>query len=181
MLIAQSLRKKNIVEYLLYMWQLEDLFRVFKLDIDLVDKHVISQMKFTDEQLHKQVYQWYDSLIEMMRLENVIEKGHLQINKNVILELDDFHYQLIASAKVPAYNAKYMHVLPLINQLKMKSEAGLSDIELCFNFQYGFLLLKMKGQEISQQTQQTQVEIAKFMVLLSKNYHDHQNGLLELE
>jgi len=181
MLIAQSLRKSNIVEYLLYMWQLEDLIRAFQLDIDLVDKQLISQMKFADDQQHKQVYEWYESLIEMMRLENVIEKGHLQINKNIIVELDDFHVQVIASSKVPAYNAKYLHILPMINQLRMKSEAGLSDIELCFNFQYGFLLLKMKGQEISQQTQQTQVEIAKFMVLLSKNYHDHQNGLLELE
>lgn len=181
MLIAQSLRKSNIVEYLLYMWQLEDLIRAFQLNIEWVDKQIIRQMKLEDEQQYKQVYEWYESLIEMMRLENVTEKGHLQINKNIIVELDDFHFQLIASSKVPAYNAKYLHVLPMINQLRMKSDAGLSDIELCFNFQYGILLLKMKGQEISQQTQQTQVEIAKFMVLLSKNYHDHQNGLLDLE
>ena len=34
MLIAQSKRKENIAEYLLYMWQVEDIIRAFGLDID---------------------------------------------------------------------------------------------------------------------------------------------------
>ena len=43
MLIAQQKRKENIAEYLLYLWQVEDLLRACHLDIDTVDKVVISR------------------------------------------------------------------------------------------------------------------------------------------
>ena len=56
----------------------------------------------------------------------------------------------------------------------------ISDIELCFNFQYGFLLLRMNKQNISEETQKTQEEIAQFMVLLTKYYHEYQQGKWEL-
>ena len=37
MIIAQQKRKENIAEYLLYLWQVEDLLRACHLDIDTVD------------------------------------------------------------------------------------------------------------------------------------------------
>ena len=38
MIIASQKKKENIAEYLLYMWQIEDLIRVYKLDIDAIQK-----------------------------------------------------------------------------------------------------------------------------------------------
>lgn len=181
MLIATKLKKENICEYLLYMWQIEDILRACKLDIELVDKHIISKFPVKDEAERKAVYEWYESLIEMMRLENVQEKGHLQINSNVIIDLNDFHSQVMKSSEVPAYHAKYYHILPFINQFRAKSNPGLSDIELCFNFMYGFMLLKMKGAEIKPETIQLQTEIGKYMALMAKYYHRYKNGELDLE
>ena len=43
----------------------------------------------------------------MMRAEGVTEKGHLQINRNVIRNLTDLHADLLASTKYPFYNAAY--------------------------------------------------------------------------
>ena len=43
MIIAQEKRKQNIAEYLLYLWQVEDLLRACKLDIDTVEKAVIAR------------------------------------------------------------------------------------------------------------------------------------------
>ena len=129
----------------------------------------------------KSLYDWYESLIEMMRIEGVQEKGHLQLNRNIIIELDDFHALLMKSGQVPGYNAKFLHVLPFLNQLRQKGEAGTSDIELCFNFQYGIMMLRMKKAEITPQTLQTQMEISKFMVLLSKNFLLYKNGELDLD
>ena len=37
MIIAQQKRRENIAEYLLYLWQVEDLLRACHLDIDTVD------------------------------------------------------------------------------------------------------------------------------------------------
>lgn len=181
MFIASKLKKENICEYLLYMWQIEDLIRAFELNIDLINQRIVSTYPVKTDADRKAVYDWYESLIEMMRLENVQQSGHLQINKNIIIDLDDFHALIIKSGQVPAYNAKFFHVLPFINQLRTKSEAGLSDIEICFNFMYGIMVLRMKKAEIKPETLQTQTEISKYLILLAKNYQAYKNGELDLE
>ncbi len=181
MFIARKLKRENICEYLLYMWQIEDLLRAFNLDAEAVNQRIVAHYPVNSESERKELSEWYESLIEMMRLENIQEKGHLQLNKNIIIELEDFHELILKSGKVPAYNAKFFHVLPFINQFKLKADNNLSDVEQCFNFQYGYLLLRMKKTEISAQTQQTQTEISKFLVLLARNYQLHRNGELDLE
>ena len=181
MLTASYLKKNNICEYLLYMWQVEDLIRALQLDMAKIITTLVDTRTFKDETERKAVVEWYESLVDMMRTENVNEKGHLQINRNVIIDLNDFHHRALRSGLLPEYNAKFMHILPMIHQLRMKSEEGLSDIELCFNFQYGILLLKLQKREIGPETLKTQEEIAKFMVLLARNFHLYNNGELDLE
>ena len=43
MIIASQKRKENIAEYLLYMWQIEDIIRAYKLDIDTIDEQIVSK------------------------------------------------------------------------------------------------------------------------------------------
>jgi hypothetical protein len=181
MQIASQFKKTNICEYLLYMWQLEDLIRAFQFDMSLIDQKIIAQLPAKNDDERKSIYEWYESLIDMMRMENIQQSGHLQLNKNIIIELVDFHNLIIQSGQVPAYNAKFLHILPLINHFRQKTDTGLSDIELCFNFQYGIMLLRMRKVEISPETLQTQTEISKFMVLLARNFHAYKNGELDLE
>lgn len=181
MFIASRLKKENICEYLLYMWQVEDIIRAFSLDIDKVNEAIIKTYPVTIEADRKTLHDWYESLIEMMRIEDVQERGHLQLNKNIIIELVDLHDLLMKSGKVPSYNAKFFYILPYVNQLRMKSEVGLSDIELCFNFMYGVMVLRMKKIDLKPETQQTLAEVSKFMVLLAKNYQAYKNGELDLE
>lgn len=38
MIIASQKKKENIAEYLLYMWQIEDIIRAYGLDIDQIQK-----------------------------------------------------------------------------------------------------------------------------------------------
>lgn len=181
MYTASHLKKNNICEYLLYMWQVEDLIRALGFDMERIGSVLIDNQAYGSEAERKQVVEWYDSIIDMMRSEHVAEKGHIQLNKNVLIDLEDLHLRILKSGLVPEYNAKFFHVLPLINQFRQKSDVGLSDIELCFNFQYGILMLRLQNKEISVETLKTQVEIAKFMVLLARNYHAYSNGELDLE
>lgn len=179
MFIAKKLKSENICEYLLYMWQVEDLIRAFNLNMDIINERIIAQYPVSDAE-RKTLYDWYESMIEMMRIENVQTDGHLQLNKNIILELDDFHTNLIRSGKDAGYAAKFYHVLPFIIQLR-KQQDSMSDIEICFNFQYGIMLLRMKKTDITPETLQAQTEISKFMVLLAKNYRLFKSGELDLE
>lgn len=181
MFIARKLKKENIAEYLLYMWQVENLLRAFQLDMERVNAGIVAKYPVQNEAERQELYDWYESLIEMMRAENVQENGHLQINKNIIIDLNDFHTQVLKSGKVNDYNITFFRIVPLLNQLRMKSEVGLTDIELCFNFQYGFMMLKMKKAEITQQTEHSQKEISQFMQVMSKAYKLYNDGELDLE
>lgn len=181
MFIAQKLRQENITEYLLYMWQIEDLIRAYKLNLDQINEQIIQPYPITEEE-KKTLYEWYDSLIDMMRMESVQENGHLQINKNTIIQLDELHRLLLKSGIDAGYNAKFYHILPIINQLReQQNNSHISDIEICYNFQYGIMLLRMKKAEISSETLLAQAEIAKFLILLAKNYTKYQNGELKFD
>ena len=149
--------------------------------MEVINERIITPYPVSDTE-RKTLYEWYESLIEMMRLENVQVDGHLQLNKNVISELDELHGLILRSGKDAGYTAKFYHVLPFISQLRnQQSDKTISDIELCFNFQYGIMLLRMKKTEITTETLQAQTEISKFMVLLARNYQLYKEGELDLE
>ena len=96
MFIATELKKQNIVEYLLYMWQIEDLIRAFGLDMNRINEKIVKPYQLSDYD-KKRLFEWYESLIEMMRTENAQDVGHIQLNKNIIIQLNDFHTELLNS------------------------------------------------------------------------------------
>ena len=53
MLVAEKLRQENIAEYLLYMWQVEDLIRTCKFDLDTILKSVKANSLESDEDKEK--------------------------------------------------------------------------------------------------------------------------------
>ncbi|MCM1139805.1 MAG: DUF4924 family protein [Muribaculum sp.] len=179
MITASAKKKENIAEYLLYMWQIEDLIRANALDIDKIQASIIDKYHSLTDQQRKEMREWYESLIDMMRREDVVKSGHLQLNKNVIIALDDLHRRLLADTKFAAYSAQFYHTLPIIVELRAKAgdnKAG--EIETCFNALYGILLLRLQGKEISEETRQAAAQISKFLALLSHYYKQDFNNEL---
>ena len=116
--IAQQLKEKNIAEYLIYMWQEEDLIRANHCEPEEMEANVIA--RYPEEQ-RPAMREWYTNLITMMGEEGVREKGHLQINKNVIINLTELHNALSSSPKFPFYSAAYFKALPFIVELRNKN------------------------------------------------------------
>ena len=83
MFIAQELRKSNIAEYLLYMWQVENIIRAFDCSLSRIRKEYIERFEYDEEQ-KEELTDWYGNLIRMMNQEGCREQGHLQINKVVM-------------------------------------------------------------------------------------------------
>ena len=94
MLIAREKKKNNIAEYILYMWQLEDMLRALKLDMEQVDRYLVAGFQ-ADERTSKEIHDWYDNLIAIMQKEKVEEKGHIQALKNTVDELTELHFFLL--------------------------------------------------------------------------------------
>lgn len=180
MLIAKQKKSENIAEYLLYMWQVEDIIRVHKLDIDSITTNIIDKFDQPDE-IKDEIRDWYEGLIKMMKLEGVTESGHLQINKNIIIDLTDLHQRLVKSPKEPEYIASYYKTLPFIVELRSKSEdKNIPELETCFAALYGFLLLRLQQKEISGETQAAISQISSLLRMLSNRYHLDKEGKLEL-
>lgn len=181
MFVAEQLRKKNIAEYLLYMWQVEDVVRAFGLDAEKMAKEYVPQFGL-DAEKSEELKGWYEHLIEMMREEGVTEKGHLQVNKNIIILLTDLHAQLLKSSKHPFYSAAYYKALPFIVELRAKSAESQekNEIENCFDALYGVMLLRMQKKEVSAETATAIDNLAKFIGLLSDYYKKDKEGELEV-
>ncbi len=180
MYIAQQLKEKNIAEYLIYMWQVEDMLRANELDLDKLKQNYISQFQASENQA-KDIEEWYANLIRMMRDEGIQSKGHLQINKNVILWLTDLHNQLLASPKFPFYSAAYYKALPYIVELRNKGEKDLPEIECCFNALYGVMLLRVQKRPVSEETNRAVTDITKFLSMLAEYYKQDKLGELKFD
>ena len=142
MFISRQLKQQNIAEYLIYMWQVEDMLRAYGCDLERIRQNLVS--RFPEDQ-QGELVQWYEDLLEMMRCEEVMQQGHLQINKNVTSWLTDLHLQLLASPKFPYYSAAYYKALPFIVELRSKgANKEEPELETCFEALYGILLLKLQ-------------------------------------
>ncbi len=182
MIIASQKHKENIAEYLLYMWQIEDIIRANGLDIDRIKANVIDRFQLTDAQ-RKEMVDWYESLIDMMRREGVEKSGHLQLNKNVIIQLTDLHLALLKDPRFPEYTAEFYKTLPYIVELRAKAgDTPAGEIETCFNALYGMLMLRLQGKEITPDTLDAVAQITKFLALLAKDYNlDREDKLFPPE
>lgn len=170
--IPMNIPKKqdNIAEYLLYMWQTEDLLRACELDIDKVQQSIINSAYQTVEE-REEARERYEGLIMMMKSEGLRKEGHLQINKNIILELTDLHLRLLKDPKESEYIALYYHTLPHIVALRAKAaDRNVPELETCFTALYGYMLLKLQQREISAETQAAVTQIIALLRLLSLKY-----------
>ena len=180
MLIAKKLKEENISEYLLYMWQVEDIIRANGLDIDKINEQIVSRYDQSDE-TKKEIRGWYENLIDMMRREGVSEKGHLIINKNIISDLTDLHNKLLKSLSEEDYSTTYYKTLPFIVELRAKSpDNDIPEIETCFSALYGYLLMKLQKKEISGETQAAISQISSFLRILSQKYKSEREGKLDI-
>ena len=179
MKIAQGLKEKNIAEYLIYMWQVEDLIRANGCDMDKIRANVVSQFPADDRPA---LEEWYGNLVEMMRAEGVKERGHLQINRNVLQELTELHARLLASTRYPFYNAAYFKALPFIVELRQKNgHKDEPELETCFEALYGVLLLRLQKKEITPATETALKAISSFLSMLANYYARDRKGELDLD
>jgi hypothetical protein len=123
----------------------------------------------------KEVRDWYEGLIMMMQAEGVQEKGHLQITKNIIIDLTDTHLRLLKDPAESEYIATYYNTLPHIVALRAKgTDPEMPELETCFTALYGYLLLKVQQKEVSSETQASVDQITKLLRLLSEKYNTVQ-------
>ncbi len=179
MFTASQKKKENIAEYLLYMWQIEDLIRANDLDMDKIERNIIDHYTNLSDEQRRDLYEWYESLIDMMRREGVEKHGHLQLNRNTLSELSDLHSRLLADPKFAQYSREFYRTLPFIVELRSKAgyeKAG--ELETCFNALYGLMMLRLQKREITPQTLEATQQISRLLAMLANYYKEDREGTL---
>ncbi len=177
MFVAKELRKKSIAEYLLYMWQIEDIIRVYGCSLPVIRREYISKFAYSEEQRSEET-DWFANLIRMMNEEGKREYGHLQINEVLLKDVIDLHNRLLQSTKFPFYNAAYYKALPFIVELRNKGDKEVNEIETCLDALYGIMMLRLQKKEITPETANAIKEITTLVGLLSDYYiKDRTEGL----
>ena len=179
MLIARELRKTNIAEYILYMWQVEDLLRACSFDPEKIDQQLVKRYN-ADEAVGKEIADWYRNLSVMMEKEHVQEKGHLQVIVNLINDLNEFHLKMLAVQTDPEYVMLHQRNQEAITEIMQKTSSDVdNEVGACLNALYGFMMLKLKSSGISTQTQQTIEKLAHQIGHLSARYIQFENDDFE--
>lgn len=177
MYIASAKRKENIAEYLLYMWQIEDMIRANGLDIDKIKSNIIDRFNLNEVQ-KRELTEWYESLIDMMRTEGVTEKGHLQLNKNTLAQLVELHQALLQDPRFPAYSAEFYKTLPYIVELRSRAGANaVGEIETCFTALYGMLMLRLQSKEVSPETVNAVNQISRMIAMLAHHFKNDKDEI----
>ena len=180
MIVAREKKQENIIEYILYMFQIEDLIRAYNLDPDQIEKNVI--VKYQQEaDVLSEIKEWYRNHIIMMIQEKKQKKGHLVYIENLISDLEDFHVFLLKKLRNEEYLKLYQQALPAIQDLKLKLEdQRIPDVKACLNGLYGYLLLKLQKKEISKPTKDAVDKISQMLAYLSEKQKQVDAGELEL-
>lgn len=173
MLIAREKRKTNVAEYILYMWQVEDMLRAMQMDMEVVNRNVVSQFQ-VDNDTRKEIGDWYDNLIEMMRKEEVVKCGHVQVVKNMVNELTELHHYLLHNT--PDMKYKQLFMMAANNLLDYRRKANLpeevSDVELALHALYGHLMLRLQKKEINSQTAMAMETFSRMLAYLAVRYKE---------
>ncbi|MCQ2065235.1 MAG: DUF4924 family protein [Bacteroidaceae bacterium] len=181
MFVSEELRRKNIAEYLLYMWQVEDMIRAAGLDADRLYDSLIKDSGRSAEDC-RAWKAWYEDLIAMMRTEDRKESGHLQINENVIILLTDLHNRILQSGKRPEYRQMYYRALPYIVEFRTRTgERDNEELRDCFDMLYGVWMLRLQHRPVSEATAQAVQAVSAFMGMLSALYSEDKAGTLDLD
>ncbi len=176
MFIAQQKRKENIAEYILYLWQLEDVLRALSFDENKIKAMLVEPVDATNEK-KQEAYWWYMGIAGLLKDENKQASGHSNHSLHLINDLNDIHLYLLNKAKDEAYRTLYYKAQPdiLLFKEKMGNER-ISDVEACFHALYSKLLLGLKHEQISDETQEAFTSISRLIAYLSAKYHRFERG-----
>jgi len=146
--IADRKKAQNIGEYLIYMYQMEDLIRSYQGNLEEIYTYVISHYPVAEEE-KQEIKVWFGDLAAQMQKEGLLEKGHLKSLQEIVNTLLDLHYQLLKSDAnyVQTFHQVKPHLLEAIDTAAGE-EVG-NEIQICLNGVYGLLLCRLLGKKVS--------------------------------
>lgn len=179
--IAKAKRWENIAEYILYLWQLEDLLRALQFSPEVIYSTLIAPRKDIAEDQKSIFLMWYLDLATLLQQEGKEEKGHLEHTLHLIQDLHDLHLQLMKLPVGEHYRRTYARLEPELPRLRaVIGNPGMSDTELCFRALYAAMLYRIKGEGNKSAVTDTLEFISPVIAELAAMYGKVERGEIDL-
>ena len=179
--IAQAKRKENIAEYILYLWQLEDLLRALQFSPEAIYSQLVAPREVADEQKHIYLL-WYMDIVNLLRKEGKEQSGHLEHTLHLIGDVHNLHLQLMQNPVGEHYRKTFARLAPQLPQLRaMISRDDVSDTELAFRSLYAAMLYRIKGDKKRAEAISDTIELVSPVVAeLAAMYGKVERGEVDL-
>ena len=182
MYIAQAKRKENIAEYILYLWQLEDLLRALQFSPEAIWTQLVAPQAGDDPRRQNDLLMWYVDLGSLLREEGKSRSGHLDHTLHLIADLNDLHTELLKAPAGARYRALYARLQPELPRLRaLIGKADLSDTELAFRVLYAAMLYRIKGDDAHRKAVTDSLELVSPVIgELARIFHLVEKGELDI-
>jgi hypothetical protein len=176
MLISQQKKQENIAEYLIYMYQIEDIIRAFEFNVDqIID--VFVKPSLPDSSFLNQYRLWYGDLIQQMKIQRCEKEGHIESLQEIVIELIYLHNTLISITNDEKYKILVDSAKSFLDEFKQKSNMSKRhDVEVLLHAMYMKLQLKVRKQQISPETEEAMDKMRIQLAYLSREYHRMKSG-----
>lgn len=176
MQIAKQKFDENIAEYILYMYQIEDVIRAYKFDVDVIMENYVNP-QLPDESFSNQYRSWYNDLIRQMKVQQIQKSGHLMSLTEIMVELTYLHSTLLNMTKDHKYVGVFETANKFIEEFRQKSNLkDKNPLEVAFHAMYMKLLLKLQQKEISAATEEAFDAMRVMLAYLSQAYRRMKAG-----
>lgn len=179
MLVANQKKQENIAEYIIYMYQIEDVVRAYNFDLDTIIENFVKP-QLPDDSFLNDYIEWYQNIINQMVSQNIQKQGHINDINEVMVELSYLHNMLLSMVKDQKYINLYEVAVKNIEAFKEKSNLkDKNQIEIAFHALYMKLLLKIQKKEISPASEEAFDSMRVLLAYLSRSYHKMKSGDLD--
>lgn len=179
MRIALSKRRENIAEYILYLWQLEDLLRALQMSPEAIYTQLVKPQNLSADE-EQALLIWYMDIVNLLREEGKEKHGHLDHTLHLIADLQDLHLQLMKLPVGENYRKLFAALAPELPRLRqLLPEGNVSDIELCFRALYAVMLYRIKGEKKSVEEDVISV-VSPVIAELAKIFKQVETGEIDL-
>ena len=180
MYTAQKTRKENIAEYILYLWQMEDLLRALQFSPEAIYAKLVKPLGLPEEQ-KQEVFLWYMDIVNLLREEGKQQQGHLEHTLHLIADLHNLHLQLMKLPAGARYRELYARLEPELPRLRaVLGRNETSDTELCFRALYAAMLYRIRGEGGQQAVADTVEYISPAIAELASMYGKVERGEIDL-
>jgi hypothetical protein len=170
MTLSESKKKAHIVEYILFLWQIEDLVRAADFNPAVLENWAedTANQEGTDPEKEKE---WIVSLAADLRSEGKMEMGHATSVSEPLVELAHLHEMLLGPLEDLRYKEAFETAEPMIKELSAKQPGPSGHpVEQLLIALYGWLMLRMKKQAVSAETEAGFVAFRNWANALAKGH-----------